>query len=214
MKSPHPFMNLKRTRIISYRGMEWIVLPGVFPPHSSFNHIKGLSKRNREMFFGKAVLELGSGCGLRSVLASLTGASSVVASDILPIACKNTRLNCLLHNRTNIRVIESDLFEKIRGTFDAIIAYLPSINHPVTKPWEIAYYDPGFVTHKKLLSEAKRYLNPGGKIHLLLLNEGDKILKGLIRHYGYCITRERQERRSTGLWNFVEISLSLSGQKT
>lgn len=204
---PIPFIDTKNTRIMNYRGLEFIVLPGIFPPYPTLDSVVGLSARNIEMFKEKDVLDLGTGCGVRAIIASMAGAKSVTASDISSVACKNICLNALLHDWKNIHIIQSDLFEHITKTYDAIVAYLPSVDRRITQSWQDSIHDPGYETHKRLIREANKYLKPGGIIHLAFLDEADVALFGYIQKEGYSIIRKKFVENPNGNWNFIDISL-------
>uniref|UniRef100_A0A3Q2T1I4 Electron transfer flavoprotein beta subunit lysine methyltransferase n=1 Tax=Fundulus heteroclitus TaxID=8078 RepID=A0A3Q2T1I4_FUNHE len=53
---------------------------------------------NPDVCRGRAVLDLGSGCGASSIAAKLCCAAHVVANDIDPVAAVVTKLNCELNN--------------------------------------------------------------------------------------------------------------------
>ena len=75
----------------------------------------------------KKVLDMGSGTGILAIQAKLSGAQEVWAADINPLATRLIEKNAVL-NKTEIVVIESNLFSNISGTFDLIIfnpPYLP-----------------------------------------------------------------------------------------
>ena len=76
---------------------------------------------------GSSVLDLGTGSGIQGINALLLGAGKVTASDINSEALKNFSMNAEKLGFKNFECIESNLFEKIRGKFDAIIFNPPYI---------------------------------------------------------------------------------------
>lgn len=127
------------------------------------------------MYENKNVLDMGSGTGIQSIIASNSGAKSVLAVDINPKACKNSQYNFTYHNLDNVFVRESDLFENVTEMFDSIIAYLPSINAPTRSMKDKAVFDPGYKTFRNFLRDAKRYLKPGGIIYTCWVNIDNSI---------------------------------------
>jgi release factor glutamine methyltransferase len=78
---------------------------------------------------GKRVLDLGTGTGILSLYAAQMGAQEVVAVDIDQSALENARENVTRHGLNHvINVMESDMFDKVSGKFDLIIANLPILD--------------------------------------------------------------------------------------
>ena len=72
---------------------------------------------------GTAVLDIGCGTGILSVLAARLGADRVAAADISPEAVKAARHNAALNGvQDRVFVRESDLTEAVDGTFDLAAA--------------------------------------------------------------------------------------------
>ena len=101
-------------------GMKFAVFPGVYKPleneHSCVEYVKQ----------GDTVLDLGCGCGVGAIFCS-TIASTVLATDISAIAVKNTIENCKTHGVKNVTTILSDMFDKVEGKFDLVVANPPYI---------------------------------------------------------------------------------------
>jgi len=79
------------------------------------------------------MLELGTGSGLIAVFLAMHG-SEVLATDINPWAVRLASRNAAL-NGVRLEVLRADLFEGIRGRFDAVIfnpPYLPTAPTDVT----------------------------------------------------------------------------------
>ncbi|MBI5060739.1 MAG: methyltransferase [Candidatus Aenigmarchaeota archaeon] len=114
---------------------------------------------------GKKILEIGCGSGMLSIIAAKKGAI-VVAVDADINAIKAASANAAA-NKAKIRLIQSDLFQNISGTFDMIFfnpPYLPDESH------EMAYSGgpSGRKVVEKFIAAAKPFLKPGGKILLLI----------------------------------------------
>src|SRR5690606_36369730 len=86
----------------------------------------------------KSVLELGSGTGYLSVAAARAGAT-VTASDLSLLAVRNTKLNAT-RNNVSIKVVHSDLFANISGTFDWIVINPPYYARNPKNESELAWH--------------------------------------------------------------------------
>ena len=132
---------------------------------------------------GKKVLDLGCGSGLLAVTAAIHG-GEVTATDINPIALKNTGENAKRFD-VNVKLIESDLFNKIGGKFDLILfnpPYIPSDEHDIylspTMRKALVSGKRGIDIMKRFLKEYKNYLKRGGKV-LLVVSSLNKIKRDL-----------------------------------
>ena len=67
--------------------------------------LEAILKENPE---GKKVLDMGSGTGILSILASMKGASEVTAIDIDEWAVKGSMENAVRYNIKNITVLQGD----------------------------------------------------------------------------------------------------------
>lgn len=158
------------------------------------------------MYLGRRVLDLGCGCGVRGIMAGLCGAKEVIATDICEVACRNTLLNIQRHRTFRVKVVCTDMFSGLRGSFDTIVAYLPSRDAAVSKPWERAIYDPGLRLNRQLFDEAWQYLVPGGTLHASLLDQG-AIPEFLdqIASRGYELTSHKVCPHETGDWHPLSL---------
>jgi release factor glutamine methyltransferase len=115
-------------------------------------------------------LEIGSGAGLTAIHAAKLGAT-VTATDVNPHAVELTRKNAA-KNRAKVEVLQSDLFEKVTGYFDVIAfnpPYLPgdsSSTSWIERSWSGG--EKGSEIPVGFLTEAWRYLGPGGRIYMVL----------------------------------------------
>ncbi|KAJ2745329.1 hypothetical protein GGI20_002261 [Coemansia sp. BCRC 34301] len=105
---------------------------------------------------GKAVVDLGCGCGMLSVAASIMGASSVVGIDIDADALETARDNimdlevgdmvdlmqasvCVKHTHTGELSLNDDLVAKMRGKFDTAILNPPFGTKPGNKGIDVLF---------------------------------------------------------------------------
>ncbi len=123
---------------------------------------------------GQTFLEIGSGTGLVSIHAAKAGAK-VTACDINPHSVDCTRINAARNGQT-VKVIESDLFERVHGIFDVIAfnpPYLPgkaASTAWIEKSWSGG--EDGGEVARRFLEGAWRHLAPGGRIYLILSSLG------------------------------------------
>lgn len=174
-------------------GHEWDLHPGVFSPQHSPStgaamNLLGLSGEAARPRTG-SFLEVGSGTGVIAVSAALAGCDRVVATDISPNAAENTRANALrrgLGSRISARC--GNLFSALDPAerFDVIYWHSNYVRAPggyrPRSLHELAYVDPAYTTHRRFLTEAPRWLAPGGSVLMHFSSRGD--LAGLLRLAG------------------------------
>jgi release factor glutamine methyltransferase len=120
------------------------------------------------------MLELGCGTGIVALHAAKLGAS-VTAADISPIAIECTRRNAA-RNDLKVKVVRSDLFEDIRGSFDVVAfnpPYLPREGGStswIERSWDGG--DQGSEVSVRFLEQAWKHLAPGGRAYLVLSSIG------------------------------------------
>ncbi|RAP52324.1 MAG: methyltransferase [Methanosphaera sp. rholeuAM270] len=129
------------------------------------------------------VLEIGTGSGLVSIFASLQ-CNTVTSTDINPHAIECARNNVELNNRTNIRIIESDLFENVTEKYDLILfntPYLPvsmeeHSDDNYSKAWDGG--ESGREVIDRFIDEAPIYLKKNGRIQIVQssLSDNEKTL--------------------------------------
>ncbi len=190
---------------VRYRGVDWVVLPGVFAPRPDFGETILVTPRNIEMYRGKRVLDIGCGCGVRGIIAAASGATHVEAVDIMPNALIST-----IANATNIgveiEVYYSNLFMSVTGEFDAIVAYLPSFDEPIVSYNDIACNDPGLALHIELMSQAHQYLSIGGVLHIAIYGDNVARFECLIEKFGYSIVEYKVFSHLNEAWHFYDLS--------
>jgi release factor glutamine methyltransferase len=144
---------------------------------------------------GEHLLEMGCGSGLLSVHAAKAGAV-VTAADMNPHAVECTRRNAA-RNNFRIDVVESDLFDKVKGEFDVIAfnpPYLPEETRStswIEKSWTGGTEGNEVVV--RFLEDAWRHLAPGGRIYVILSSLGGftTALKSAKTRYSSELLEER-----------------------
>lgn len=148
--------------IIKIQEIELAVFPNVFSPKYFFDpeyFALNVAIKKDEDF-----LDVGCGSGIMSVFAAKRGAN-VTASDINPWCLLNTAYNALYQD-LRIKVVESDVFENITGSFDTIFSNPPwacvkekDLNWILKSLW-----DPEYEMNKKLITQSKYYLKDDGRL--------------------------------------------------
>jgi len=114
-----------------------------------------------------SVLDLGTGCGVQAIRAA-EYADTVTATDITPRCLTLTAAGAAL-NEIDLELLEGSWFEPVAGrTFDRIVANPPFVVS--TGDVEHSYRDSGMDldgASKLMVSQAVRYLNPGGTAAML-----------------------------------------------
>lgn len=163
-----------------YDGVEYNECSEVYPPaEDTFLLIDNLIVDGDD-----SVLEIGTGTGLVSIFASCKS-SHVTCTDINPHAIKCAKANIKLNNRSNITVLESNLFENIDDVYDLILfntPYLPvledeHVDDDYSKAWDGG--ESGREVIDKFIMEAPEHLKQGGRIQLVQssLSDNDRTLE-------------------------------------
>lgn len=142
----------------------------------------------------------GSGCILLSVLhyavgksdgAEITGMGADISPDALRVAKQNGE-------NLNIKAdwTETDLFDRIEGTFDMILSnppYIPSAVIDTLQP-EVREHDPrlaldgkadGLYFYRKIIEESRQYLKPGGWLIFEIGAEQGEAVSSYMKECGY-----------------------------
>ncbi|MFJ6434304.1 50S ribosomal protein L11 methyltransferase [Streptomyces sp. NPDC091416] len=204
------------------RGREWTLLPDVFaPPYTTSTdaamELLGFHEDHQPARTG-SFLEIGCGTGVIAVSAALGGCETVLATDINPLAVRNTALNAQRH-RVADRVCaqQSDLFDALdpQARFDTVYWHsnfvLAPSDYRYTSLHEQAYVDPGYAAHRRYLDQAPLWTTEGGRVLLHFSNRGD-----LARLYALADETERalsvvrsmhvEEGRDTIEYLLIEIA--------
>ncbi|HYK91258.1 MAG TPA: class I SAM-dependent methyltransferase [Acidobacteriota bacterium] len=112
-------------------------------------------------------LDLGTGSGLLALIEA-SQSRHVVATDVTPRAVAFARFNARLNGRTNIEVLQGDLFEPVAGrTFDRIISNPPFVISPETRLVYLTGRGRGDALCRKIASGAPALLSEGGTLQML-----------------------------------------------
>jgi methylase of polypeptide subunit release factors len=161
---------------LAEKSFRYVVNPGVMDPFVTDSaYVARWLASHPEIYHHKRALELCAGIGIFGITMSLFGASSVLLADNELIAIKNGQMIIRENNLREIKYIESDLFEKVTGKFDVIIASYPFFEgNAGNNPLERAMIsDSGFID--RLLTDSKAYLSPCGELILPYLSDAGKM---------------------------------------
>ena len=146
------------------------MLPDVFSPIYS-SDTAWFAEKIISLTKNKKFLEIGCGTGIISCLASIKGASHIVATDINPQAVKNTLLNAQAYSLNNISIRMGSVFDPLKeGELFDIIFW----NHPFyyeEKDEELDFVtasvcDRKYEALRKFIEEGKSYLAKEGQLLL------------------------------------------------
>lgn len=196
-----------KERSYSYKGINVRVMPGVFHPGLFFSTKLLIEYILKFDLTGKNVLELGAGSGLISVYCAKLKAN-VTASDINPFAVENIKRNAKL-NSVNIKVVESDLFDRIETKeFDYIIINPPYFPKNPNNDEEFAWFcGDDFQYFKKLFNQMGNYVNKDSKIIMVLSEDCDiEMIRKIGKQSAFIFTK-CYEQKIWGEMNYIfEIS--------
>ncbi|MFI0902066.1 methyltransferase [Streptomyces sioyaensis] len=202
-------------RVFTLRGHDWDLLDEVFAPDLSPStetalDFLGLSAPYGPLGPGPApmsrgrMLEIGSGAGVISVLAALSGYDRVVAADVNQHAVRNSELNIARHGvGDRVRAVHSDLFSGLAPAerFDTVFwssnYVLAPEDYVYRNDCEQAFVDPGYAAHRRFLEEAGDWTTPDGAVLLHFSSRGElPLLRRLAASCGRSLlVRRSQEVR-------------------
>lgn len=148
-------------------------------------YIKSINKNNIK------ILDLCTGSGIIGITLRKElefESLEVVASDISEEALKVAKENAIM-NETEVKFIQSDIFENINEKFDIIVSNPPYIayNDKITMEDNVLNYDPhlalfaeedGMYFYREIVENAKEYLEEDGLVFFEIGNDQrEKILK-------------------------------------
>jgi methylase of polypeptide subunit release factors len=180
------FTDMRRAREgLEIRGLgaRLTIRPHVYVP--SDQSVPAMFLECAEFLKGKRVLDMGTGTGVLALLAARLGAARVVATDCLPQAVANARLNAArlgLEGLVEVRG-PADLYDAVRGeAFDVLIFNAPWIQGEPRTLYETANYDPGYRVLDGFLRGAPGHLLAGGAILLQYSNVSERTGEGSLAH--------------------------------
>jgi release factor glutamine methyltransferase len=157
-------------RRLFYLGLELRIPEDVFPPSGggAFHRLVRDEVRPNDR-----VLDMGTGSGINAILAAKT-CSDVVAVDINPKAVEAAAKNAALNGVADrITFLQSDVFDRVNGTFDLIVIDPPFRWFPARDLLELSTADENYRALTRFMTEARSYLRPGGRIVMNFGTSGD-----------------------------------------
>lgn len=144
----------------------------------------------------KKILDIGTGSGAISLaLSKNLKDSKIIGVDISKNAIDLANENKIKLNINNVEFKESDIFSNIEEKFDIIVSNPPYINkEDFEKLDKKLYYEPqnalyggedGLYFYKKIIKNAKNFLNKNGKIYLEIGYDQKDSISDLLEEYGY-----------------------------
>lgn len=144
----------------------------------------------------KKILDIGTGSGAISLaLSKNLKNSKILGVDISKDAIDLANENKIKLNISNVEFKESDIFSNIDEKFDIIVSNPPYINkEDFEKLDNKLYYEPqnalyggedGLYFYKKIIKNAKKFLNKNGKIYLEIGYDQKNSISNLLEEYGY-----------------------------
>ncbi len=125
------------------------------------------------------LLDIGAGSGAGGLHAASRlsdRSASIVLSDVNLRALRFSRINALLNEIDNLQVIESNLFEKISGSFDLMIANPPYLVDPLKRLYRHGGALLGSELTLQLVRQSLDHLAPTGR---LIVYSGSAISRGV-----------------------------------
>lgn len=169
----HPFLKFfyqfysKKPRFYSKNGLKLKIYPGVFHPKFFISTQIFIDFIQTHDWQNKTVLELGGGSGAIGFFTEKKGAQ-VTISDISQMAIKG-----LSENKINIKskaqIVQSDLFENIHDSFDAILINPPYYpKKPINEAEQAWFCGENFDYFKRLFPKLQHHLTENGKVWMIL----------------------------------------------
>lgn len=195
------------TGVQEFMGLEFVVNEHVLIPRQDTEILveTALEKLKEQLLHAPEQVRFldmctGSGCILLSVLRyadreyddkEITGIGADVSPDALRVAKQNGE-------NLNIKAdwTETDLFDRIEGTFDMILSnppYIPSEVIETLQP-EVREHDPrlaldgkadGLYFYRKIIEESRTYLKPGGWLIFEIGAEQGEAVSSYMKECGY-----------------------------
>lgn len=142
-----------------------------------------------------SVLDLCTGSGCIGISIEKMSKAKVTLADISKKALEVAKRN-RQNLDSNVTLVESDLFEKIQGTFDVIVSNPPYIRSSVIPGLmdEVKMYEPmlaldgkedGLFFYRNIIREAKTHLNPDGMLFFEIGHDQREEVVGCMEEEGY-----------------------------
>jgi release factor glutamine methyltransferase len=190
-KITHPFFRVatkiwfSKPRKYSYKGIDVLVHPEVFPPHYTISTKILLNFIDTLNIDKKSLLELGCGSGIISLFSASKGAL-VTATDINEKALVNLK-KASEENKIPITILYSDLFSKLnREQFDFIIINPPYYPKTPKNQKEKAWFCGSNFEYFKQLFHQLSKRNKVETIYMILSEDCElETIKDIASSFGY-----------------------------
>jgi len=166
---------------------------------------------------GEKVLDIFSGSGCIGI--AILKNTKIRLCDLVDReggAIEQIKINCEINkiDSKRYKVIQSDVFESVRGKYDYVFANPPYIAKSRTGKIQksVLRFEPkkalfcgkdGLFYIKKFLRDAKKHLNIGGKIYMEFSPEQKEQIEALIKKYNYMAYEFHRDQY--GRWRWVMI---------
>jgi release factor glutamine methyltransferase len=197
---------LKRPRKMRYRGLQLMIIPGVFHPGFFFSSriladfISGMELKDKKL------LDLGCGSGLVALSAARKGAV-VTATDISTKAVSCTKDNAVI-NRLSVEAKRTDLFDGLSGrNFDVIAVNPPYYRkEPRTEADHAWYAGMNYEYFIKFFTQLKDCFGEGTKVFMILSEDCDlELIFSIARSGGFGMHATREYQRAGEKLTLFEI---------
>jgi len=155
----------------------------------------------------------GSGCIGIATLKKLPSAK-VTFGDISKSCVNQVKINIEKNKlqKTRYKILESDIFENISGTFDIIFANPPYVETHFVKMSKELFYEPkialnggqdGLLYVDKFLSQAKNFLFKNGRIYMEFGDNQENNVEAILNKYKYKNYKFKKDQFKK--WRYVQI---------
>lgn len=202
---PWAIRHIRRQRVWKWHGLSLNVPTGVFHPGLFFSTSVLATEIERHRLRGRAVLDVGCGSGLLSLVASRAGAT-VTAVDINAEAVRTTAANASA-NGLDIEVLQSDLFgELFDRRFDLVVVNPPYFAKDPVDDAERAWFageDLGYFVRFFAGLGVHLTDDPHAGESLMVLSEGCDMqtISAAAERHGFVLTPSSRQR----VWLGVQI---------
>lgn len=188
------------TGVQEFMGLEFIVNEHVLIPRQDTEVLVETVWEDLET--GMRVLDMctGSGCILISLMKrmqtvsgedGIAGVGADLSREALQVAEENAS-----KQKVGAVFVESDLFDKVEGTYDIIVSNPPYIRTSVIKELqeEVKLHDPyaaldgkedGLFFYREIIKKSKEYLKKGGRLYFEIGHDQGEDVKKLMEEAGF-----------------------------
>lgn len=182
------------TGVQEFMGLEFLVNEHVLIPRQDTEVL--VEEVQKILRPGMHVLDMctGSGCIILSLVTNgkdIQGTGVDLSQEALKVAQKNQE-----KLGADIRLIHSDLFENVDGTYDIIVSNPPYIRTDVIEELkeEVKFHDPymaldgkedGLYFYRQIVEKSPQFLNKGGKLYFEIGHDQGEAVKDLMTAQGF-----------------------------